>query len=120
MRERIRDIDRLRHILECITTLQENRTRHTLNELLADKILFYGFVKEVEIIGEAVYKLTKEFRLEHSEVEWDDIEAMRHVLVHGYYQITPTKVWNTINRDLEPLRPLIEKYIAELTMDRPK
>ena len=56
---------------------------------MADPIIFYGYVKQVEIIGEAVYKLTPKFREEHPEVNWDDIEGMRHVLVHGYYKIRP-------------------------------
>lgn len=52
-----------------------------------DPIIFFGFVKHIEIIGEAVYMLTKEFRETHPEVDWDVIEGIRHVLVHGYYKI---------------------------------
>ncbi len=59
-----------------------------------DSIIYFGFVKQVEIIGEVVYMLTREFRNAHPEVEWEAIEGMRHVLVHGYYEITPDKVWN--------------------------
>lgn len=36
--------------------------------------------------------LTKAFRAEHPEIEWDVIEGMRHVLVHGYYTIRPEQV----------------------------
>ena len=59
--------------------------------------VYYGFVKHVEIIGEAVYMLSKEFREAHPEVEWEAIEGMRHVLVHGYYQIEPDQLWDTID-----------------------
>ena len=79
-----------------------------------DPIVFFGFVKHVEIIGEAVYMLTKEFRANHPEVEWDVIEGMRHVLVHGYYKIRPKQLWNTIENDIPTLRPYIETYIKEL------
>lgn len=54
--------------------------------------------------------LTKEFRAAHTDVEWDAIEGMRHVLVHGYYKIKPSQLWNTIEDDIPQLRPLIEKY----------
>lgn len=80
---------------------------------MSNPIIFFGFVKHVEIIGEAVYKLTIEFRNAHPQVEWDVIEGMRHILVHGYYQIKPTQVWKTINEDIEPLKPLIEQFINE-------
>ncbi|MCR4613686.1 MAG: DUF86 domain-containing protein [Bacteroidaceae bacterium] len=115
MRERIKDIDRLQHMLESIEVLLESRHVHSLEDIVADRILFHGYVKEVEIIGEAAYKLTKEFRESHLEIEWDDIIAMRHVLVHGYYQVSPDKLWDTVIKDLEPLRPIILRYINELT-----
>lgn len=84
-----------------------------MQELTEDSILFYGFVKHVEIIGEAVYMLTKEFKNAHPEVEWDIIEGMRHVLVHGYYKIRPEQLWETIESDIPELKPYIEKYLQE-------
>lgn len=113
MRERIRDKERLEHILQAINILQDGATRYSVEQAEKDSIIFYGFAKQVEIIGEAVYMLTKEFREKHSETEWDVIEGMRHVLVHGYYAITPHKVWNVIEKDLPILKPQIEKYLQE-------
>ena len=113
MRERIRDKERLEHILTAIDILLDGSKRYTVEQAEKDSIIFYGFVKQIEIIGEATYKLTKEFRDAHPDVEWDVIEGMRHVLVHGYYAITPHKVWRVINNDLPSLRPLIEQYIRE-------
>ena len=95
MRERINDKSRLEHILNSIETIQSNKDRFTFEQLIADPIAYYGFVKCVEIIGEAVYMLSKEFRSIHPEVEWNVIENMRHVLVHGYYAIRPEQLWET-------------------------
>ena len=115
MREPIRDKERLEHILQAIDNLQEGSKRYTPEQAEKDTIIFHGFVKQVEIIGEATYMLTKEFRASHPEVEWDVIEGMRHVLVHGYYSITPHKVWRVITNDLPVLKPQIEAYIKELS-----
>jgi len=115
MRERIRDKERLEHILHAIDTLLEYKGKYKLEDVMENPILFFGFVKHVEIIGEAVYKMTPEFRQSHTEVEWDVIEGMRHILVHGYYQIRPMQVWKTIDEDIEPLRPLILQFIEEET-----
>lgn len=114
MREKIRDKERLKHILEAIDVLMTNKSKHSLEEILDDSIVFYGFVKYVEIIGEAVYMLTKEFKATHSGVEWEVIEGMRHVLVHGYYKIKPKQLWNTIEIDIPALKPWIEQYCQEL------
>ena len=113
MRERVRDKGRLEHILNAIDVLLKNKERYTFDQIVADPIVFYGFVKHVEIIGEAVYMLTKEFSETHTEVDWVVIEGMRHVLVHGYYKIRPKQLWNTIEQDIPELKPLIEQYYNE-------
>ena len=41
--------------------------------------------------------LTKEFREAHPEVNWRQIEGMRHVLVHGYYNIDPMSLGTLLN-----------------------
>ena len=111
MREKIKDKGRLEHILFSIDIILNNKNRYEYEDVINYPIVFYGFVKHVEIIGEAVYMLTKEFRETHTEVEWDVIEGMRHVLVHGYYKIKPNQLWNTIENDIPKLKPLIESYI---------
>ena len=74
---------------------------------------FYGFTKLVEVIGEAVYMLSTEFRDSHSDVNWRQIERMRHVLVHGYYTIAPESLWDTIEVDIPELKPWIVRYLSE-------
>lgn len=109
MRERIKDKGRLEHILNAIDMILANKSRFTLEQIEADPIVFYGFVKQIEIIGEAVYMLTKEFRGSHPELDWETIENMRHVLV----KIKPDRVWATVQTDIPALRPYIVKYLQE-------
>lgn len=112
MRERVKDQGRLEHIATAINVLLEHKDKYTYEEVVGNPILFYGFVKHVEIIGEAVYMLSKEFRDAHPEVDWDVIEGMRHVLVHGYYQIKPKQLWDTIENDIAELKPHIDTYLS--------
>ena len=72
--------------------------------------MFYAVVKNIEIIGEASYMLTKEFKLSHSNIPWQIMEKMRHVFVHGYYTISPKKVWETVQEDL----PILKKQLTDL------
>lgn len=115
MREEIRDIERLRHILEQIDTLQSLLPEISFENLDQDKVRYYGVVKMTEIIGEAAYKLSESFVKSHTEVPWNVIRGMRHYLVHEYYQISKESLWDTISNDLPTLRPYIVKFIEELT-----
>ncbi len=59
--------------------------------------------------------LTKDLKLTNPEVEWKDIEGMRHFLVHEYYQISNEIIWETIENDLESLKTKVNKIISEIT-----
>lgn len=62
MREKIRDHQRLEHIVEALDTLILYRQQYSDDEITSNPITFFGFVKHLEIVGEAAYKLTKEFK----------------------------------------------------------
>ena len=113
MREKLKDKGRLLHILEAIDNLFEFTGGLSFEEYQNNRILQFAVIKNLEIIGEAAYLLTKEFRETHPEVEWETIICMRHVLVHGYYQIKDEIIWATIQTDLQPLKVKIESYLKK-------
>ena len=113
MRESIKDHSRLLHIEEACRVLLDRSKDDSLDVIQNDPIKFYGYVKLVEIIGEATYKLTKEFRADNPQVPWKMMEGMRHVLVHDYYCISPSKLWATVKNDIPLLYPEIKKLITD-------
>ena len=113
MREPIRDKGRLEHIVDAIDNIFSFAKGKTVDVLDSEKLLFYAVVKNIEIIGEAAFRLTKEFRQQHPETPWSSIVLMRHVLVHDYYQIKSKEVYKVINEDLQPLRDQISRYLSE-------
>jgi uncharacterized protein with HEPN domain len=111
MREKIRDKGRLEHILESIDNAIEFTKDVSFEDFMNNKMLRFAVIKAIEIIGEASYKLTKEFKATNNHIEWDSIVGLRHVLVHGYYQISEIRVWKIIQKDLLPLREQIQALI---------
>jgi uncharacterized protein with HEPN domain len=108
MREKIRDKGRLEHILNAITNAIEFTKDVTYENFLNNKILFFAVVKNIEIIGEASYKLSKELKIANTLIDWEAIIGLRHVLVHGYYHISEERVWKIIQKDLLPLKEQIQ------------
>ena len=117
MREPVKDRDRLEHIIEAIDRVLGFADGKTIEQLEADNLKYYGIVKNIEIIGEAAYMLTKAFRQLHPETPWEFIAKMRHVLVHDYYQINTKEVYKVIRDDLHPLREQVTRYLAETDWD---
>jgi uncharacterized protein with HEPN domain len=86
--------------------------RHTRAELDANRFLWLGLVKAIEIIGEAVSKVTAERRRAHPEIPWSRITGMRHRLVHDYDQIDRDAVWQTATEDLDPLLAALDRIVT--------
>ena len=100
MREPLRDSERLKHIITAIDNVFEFVNGITFDEYSCNKMMRFAVVKNLEIIGEAAYMLSKEIKAKHTEIEWGKMIAMRHLLVHGYYQIRDEEVWTTIMEDI--------------------
>ncbi len=113
MREPLRDPARLSHMLEMASLLEGQIGCHTQLEIESDRVLFYGLSKMIEIFGEAAYKITKEFKATHPHIPWRQIEGMRHILVHGYFSISPELLLDVITNEIPPLIPIIRYYLEE-------
>lgn len=114
MREQVRDKGRLQHILSAIINIEEYTQGITQESLLSDKIRLHATVYNVQVVGEATYNLTKEFKELHPATPWAMIEKMRHVLVHDYYQINKDILWAVITDDIPTLKQQVQQYLTEL------
>ena len=112
MREVIRDKGRLEHMLQSINVLLDHRDGLTLENIRRDEVFYFGLVKHLEIIGEAAYKLTNAFRNSHPQTPWRQIISMRHVMVHGYFQISEKQVYYAIVDDLMSLKNQVIDYLS--------
>lgn len=101
-------------MLEAIDYIFSVAKGKTTEDISNDKLLFFAVVKNIEIIGEAAYKLTESFKTRYNILPWPYIIKMRHVLVHDYYQISSKEVWKVINEDLEPLRTEIARFLTTI------
>ena len=104
MREPDRDLGRLKDIIQAADHIASFTANMSTEELVADKLRYFAVVKNVEIIGEAAYMLSLEFKEEHTDIPWNDIIRMRHVLVHGYATILPELLWHTALVDVPALK----------------
>ncbi len=70
-----------------------------------------ALVKLLEIVGEAATMLSDELRSEFSSVEWRTLKAVRNILVHEYFGISYEVIWESIQRDIPPLKQKIEHIL---------
>lgn len=113
MREPLRDHLRLLHIQEACDRIKTYYPNNEIPLLSPKSIEFFGLVKNLEIIGEAAYMLSQEFVSSHTGTSWNDIVRMRHLLVHGYYHISPEIVKEIAETELPILEKQVTLYLSE-------
>jgi uncharacterized protein with HEPN domain len=70
-------------------------------------------IRQLEIIGEATKRLSKQFCSRHSDVPWRRIAGLRDVLIHDYMGVDINAVWEITQKNLPPLRLQIESILRE-------
>lgn len=63
------------------------------------------------IIGEAANQIPEETEEKYMTIPWNLMRAMRNRLVHVYFKVDEKLMWDTIQNDLPPLIPELEKLL---------
>jgi uncharacterized protein with HEPN domain len=79
----------------------ERYTKSLTNEAFVhDEKTVDAVVRNLEIIGEAANRLPAEFKEQHRDIVWAQIVGLRHRIVHDYFGIDLTLVWQVLQQDL--------------------
>lgn len=100
------------HVLERIRRIEEF-TRGGKRAFLDSLQQQDAVIRNFEVIGEAVKRLSAELKRERSEVPWRRIAGFRDVLIHGYESVDPEEVWRIIEGSLPGLRREVESALRE-------
>ena len=99
--------ERLGHILDSINFIEQAMKAVNQEHFNSNFILHTAVVKWFEIIGEASYQLTPEYKKVNYKIEWRAIEGLRHILVHEYFGIDLYKLWDLYMNQLTELKTKI-------------
>ncbi len=104
--------DYLRHIqVEIDYLIAESGGGATLDRFLDDPTLQRAFVRSLEIIGEAAKRIPDSFRTQHPQVALRQMAGMRDRLIHGYFGVDYTLVWDVVTTRIPELRDQISSML---------
>lgn len=104
---------RLRDMLTAARAAVKFAAQVILDEFREPEMPRYAILKVLEIVGEAAVQVSDETKAATPDIPWPKIVAMRHRLVHGYYDTHLDVVWRTIQEDLPPLIENLEELLNE-------
>lgn len=70
-------------------------------------------IRRLEIIGEAAKKISQQTRDAHPNIPWKEMSGMRDVLIHEYFGVSPSIVWNVIRNELNHLLPTLKEVLEK-------
>ena len=99
-------------ILDSGAAIQSYVQGLTCDTFVQDRMRYSAVIREFEIIGEAVGKLSDELKSGYPEIAWQDVKDFRNLLAHEYFGVDLEIVWNTIRDDLPMLLDAVQKIVS--------
>ena len=106
-----RDPATLLDIAEALRRLQLFKSGMDRAAFLADLKTQAAILHEITLLGEAVKRLSPEFRARHPHIPWQKIAGMRDKLVHAYDEVDLDRVWEVAEQDVPQLKAWIEPLL---------
>jgi len=107
------DKERLEHIIEAISRIKKFTRGLNLEEFKENEMAQFAVIKNFEIIGEAAYHVSSELKEVYPEIEWRKIAGFRHVLVHDYYKVNLSIVWNAKEERIDELKNQVNEILKK-------
>ena len=71
--------------------------------------------KQIEIIGEASNNISEGVKNKFTEIQWQQIIGLRHVLVHEYFGVDSKLIWQIIADDFLELKIKIKEVLLSIS-----
>lgn len=111
MKDKLGDLQRLKHIHDSITDLEEILQGVDADLFYRSNEKKYATERILEIIGEAVNKISPQtLALSEQAIPWRDIVDFRNLVSHEYFRVDYTMVYKIATQEI----PLLKKVIAFL------
>jgi uncharacterized protein with HEPN domain len=104
----------LKDILEAMDAIEKFVESLDLDKFKLDDKTSSAVVRKFEIIGEAVKNVPEDIRQKYSQVPWKEMAGMRDKLIHFYFGIDYSLVWQATKNRIPQIKPVIRQILDEL------
>ena len=102
---------RITDILESINKIQNYVDDMKFDDFQKDEKTIDAVIRNFIIIGEAARNVPDDISAKYPDIPWQLMGDMRNFAVHEYWGVELTTIWKTIQDDLPPLVPSLNRVI---------
>ena len=103
----------LEHVRDAMNRIELYSKDLTEADFKRNTLIQDGVIRQLEIIGEAVKRLSAPFRTAHPNIPWQDIARMRDKLIHDYFGVDVATVWLTVQQDIPHLKSEVLSSLSQ-------
>ncbi len=103
----------LNDLLEAIGKIELYTKGQFYSQFGDDTKTINAFLRNFEIIGEAIKHIPHSVRTIRPDVEWKKISELRDLLIHAYFGVDLEIVWNVLVHKL----PILKNQIQEMSVE---
>ena len=104
----------VRHILDEADFVLNEAKGLDFDSFIQNEVMKRAFIRSLEIMGEAAKKVPMEVRGQYPQIEWRKITGMRDRLIHDYFGVDYTIVWDVVTNKLADLQDQFNQLLDEL------
>ena len=103
----------LHHILNAVNNVEDFIKGIEKAEFIKNALVSSAVIRQLEVIGEAVKKLSFGLKKSYPDVPWRDIAGLRNKLIHEYFGVDLSLVWIIALRDLPALKLVVKEMLSK-------
>ena len=104
----------LKDISEAMVAVQAFIEGIDFDMFVADDKTASAVVRKLEIIGEATKNVPETIRHRYPQLPWRQMAGMRDRLIHGYFDVNFSVVWQVATELIPPLQPIIAQILEDM------
>jgi len=93
----------LEDVLESANKILQYVNNLSYEQFIQDPKTCDAVIRNFEIIGEAANRLSEDFKVKNKDVDWKRIKGFRNRIVHDYFGVDYSIVWQIIQHYLPSL-----------------
>jgi uncharacterized protein with HEPN domain len=104
---------RLQHMQEAAGEALKHIEGRSRQDLADDSQLRQAIIYCLLVLGEAANAASPEVRALHPALPWSLMVRTRNRLIHGYFDISLDRIWDTLTQNLPPVLSKLNDILAQ-------